>query len=152
MSPFPQTNYFEGHENDRKGNRGFNRPRWNVNETKGSERESNTVRNRKGSNCFQQLHGPVGDNQKSQDKKKMIDAKGNVLDPEQCVTAGYSEEASRAGDFDPCFRGPHHCGQFAPVEQPHPDEHISDGCLQSDKIDPLPGQTVGYLDDAALDQ
>ena len=90
MSPFPQTNYFEGHENDRKGNRGFNRPRWNVNETKGSERESNTVRNRKGSNCFQQLRGPVGDNQQSQDKKKMIDAKGNVLDPEQCVTAGYT--------------------------------------------------------------
>ena len=73
--PLPQTNYFEGHENDRKGDRGFNRPRWNMNETEGRERESNTVRNGKGRHCFQQPHGPVGDNQQGEDKKKMIDAK-----------------------------------------------------------------------------
>src|SRR5437667_11215041 len=85
-------NNFKGHENDGKGNRGFDRLRWNVHESKRGQRQRDAVRNSESRHCLEQSHSPVGDNEQSQNKKEMIDAEPDVLSSEQGVSCRYREQ------------------------------------------------------------
>ena len=106
----------------------------------------------KRSHCSHKTARAFHQNHQRKDKEQVVNSAQYVFDAQAQIRARNAELRWRGAQLKPWLRRVNQRGRFLTIQRLHADENIGNRCLKADKIDPLPRETVGYLNDAALDE